>query len=83
MNKFSEATKKQYHLASTIKSRICNDLREMDNLNELNKLANTNYEKEELLKFFEEKDDFKYFISQNNINTNGIIVSTMMKLKHK
>lgn len=82
-NSFELATEKQYDLAESVKERIINDIKYMNNLNELNQVANTNFEKEELINFFEKKDDFKYFINQSNINTNGIIVSVLMKLKRK
>ena len=55
----------------------------MDNINKFNQVTNTNYEKAELINFFKEKDDFKYFINQKNINTHGVIVSALMKLKRK
>ncbi|CAC6886820.1 hypothetical protein QI045_12220 [Staphylococcus saprophyticus] len=80
-NSFKFATKKQYDLAESVKERIINDIKYMNNLNELNQVANTNFDKEELQYFFKEKNDFKYFINQNNISTNSIIVSAMMKLK--
>lgn len=80
-NSFEFATKKQYDLAESVKERIINDIKYMNNLNELNQVANTNFDKEELQYFFKEKNDFKYFINQNNISTNSIIVSAMMKLK--
>ncbi|HCW9029683.1 TPA: hypothetical protein OYK83_002931, partial [Staphylococcus aureus] len=48
-----------------------------------NQIAKTNFEKEELISFYKEKDDFKYFIDQRNINTEAVIVSAMMKLKRK
>jgi len=82
-NSFELATEKQYDLAESVKERIINDIKYMNNLNELNQVANTNFEKEELINFFEKKDDFKYFINQSNINTHGIIVSVLMKLKRK
>ncbi|WP_447896292.1 hypothetical protein [Staphylococcus aureus] len=55
----------------------------MDNINKFNQIAKTNFEKEELINFYKEKDDFKYFINQRNINTEAVIVSAMMKLKRK
>lgn len=55
----------------------------MDNINKFNQVTNTNYEKAELINFFKEKDDFKYFIYPKNINTHGVIVSALMKLKRK
>ena len=80
-NSFEFATKKQYDLAESVKERIINDIKYMNNLNELNQVANTNFEKKELIKFYKEKDDFKYFINQSNINTHGVVVSTLMKFK--
>lgn len=82
-NSFELATKKQYDLAESVKERIINDIKYMNNLNELNQVTNTNFDKTELINFFEEKDDFKYFINQSNISTHGIIVSVLMKLKRK
>lgn len=79
-NIFKAATTKQYELAIHIKERIIHDIDNMEDIKELNELANTNIKKEELLNFFIEKDDFKYFIEQNNINTNSVIVSAMLKL---
>lgn len=61
-NTFKAATTKQYQLATSIKKRIIYDIENMDNIHEFNKLANTNFDKEELLYFFETKDDYKYFI---------------------
>lgn len=80
---FEFATIKQYKLAETVKKRIINDIANMDNINKFNQVTNTNYEKAELINFFKEKDDFKYFINQKNINTHGVIVSALMKLKRK
>lgn len=82
-NSFKFATAKQHNLAESIKERIIGDLKNMDNINKYNQIANTNFEKEELISFYKEKDDFKYFIDQRNINTEAVIVSTMMKLKRK
>lgn len=79
-NIFKAATTKQYELAIHIKERIIHDIDNMEDIKELNELANTNIKKEELLNFFIEKNDFKYFIEQNNINTNSVIVSAMLKL---
>lgn len=79
-NIFKAATTKQYELAIHIKKRIIHDIDNMEDIMELNELTNTNIKKEELLNFFIEKDDFKYFIEQNNINTNSVIVSAMLKL---
>lgn len=56
-NSFEFATKKQYDLAESVKERIINDIKYMNNLNELNQVANTNFEKKELIKFYNEKDD--------------------------
>ena len=81
-NSFEFATKKQYDLAESVRKRIINDIKQM-NINELNQVAKTNFGRTELVNFFEEKDDFKYFIDQRNINTEAIIVSAMMKLKRK
>ncbi|HDH6518339.1 TPA: hypothetical protein PI874_002482 [Staphylococcus aureus] len=81
-NSFEFATKKQYDLAESIRNRIINDIKQM-NINELNQVANTNFERKELVNFFEEKDDFKYFINQNNISTHGIVISALMKLRRK
>ncbi|MBF7023279.1 hypothetical protein [Staphylococcus kloosii] len=67
-------------MATSIKKRIIYDIEDMDNIHEFNKLANTNFNKEELLHFFETKDDYKYFIEQNNINTKSVIVSALLKL---
>ena len=80
---FEFATIKQYKLAETVKKRIINDIANMDNINKFNQVTNTNYEKAGLINFFKEKDDFKYFINQKNINTHGVIVSALMKLKRK
>lgn len=80
-NSFELATEKQYDLAESVKERIIGDLKNMDNINKFNQIANTNFEKKELIKFYKEKDDFKYFINQSNINTHGVVVSTLMKLK--
>ncbi|HDJ7326730.1 TPA: hypothetical protein PRL28_002286 [Staphylococcus aureus] len=82
-NSFEFATKKQYDLAESVKERIINDIKYMNNLNELNQVTNTNFDKTELIIFFEEKDDFKYFINQSNISTHGIIISVLMKLRRK
>lgn len=82
-NSFEFATVKQHNLAKSVKERIIGDLKNMDNINKFNQIANTNFEKEELISFYKEKDDFKYFIDQRNINTEAVIVSTMMKLKRK
>lgn len=79
-NIFKAATTKQYELAIHIKERIIHDIDNMEDIKELNELANTNIKKEELLNFFIEKNDFKYFIEQNNINTNSVIVSAILKL---
>ncbi|ANQ65635.1 hypothetical protein [Staphylococcus equorum] len=79
-NIFKAATTKQYELAIHIKERIIHYIDNMEDIKELNELANTNIKKEELLNFFIEKNDFKYFIEQNNINTNSVIVSAMLKL---
>ena len=81
-NSFEFATKKQYDFAESIRNRIINDIKQM-NINELNQVANTNFERKELVNFFEEKDDFKYFINQNNISTHGIVISALMKLRRK
>lgn len=80
-NSFEFATVKQYNLAESVKKRIIDDLKNMDNINEFNQIANTNFDKNELINFYKEKDDFKYFINQSNINTHGVIVSTLMKFK--
>ncbi|MBC2921979.1 hypothetical protein [Staphylococcus saprophyticus] len=80
-NSFEFATPKQYKLAISVKERIICDIENMKDINKINQLANTNFDKEELQYFFKEKNDFKYFINQNNISTNSIIVSAMMKLK--
>ncbi|HDP4251266.1 TPA: hypothetical protein P6O69_002640 [Staphylococcus aureus] len=82
-NSFEFATKKQYDLAESVKERIINDIKYMNNLNELNQVTNTNFDKAELITFFEEKEDFKYFINQSNISTHGIIISALMKLRRK
>ncbi|MDK9850180.1 hypothetical protein [Staphylococcus equorum] len=79
-NTFKAATTKQYQFAISIKKRIVYDIENMDNINEFNKLVNANFNKEELLYFFKEKDDYKYFIEQNNINTNSVVLSAMLKL---
>lgn len=80
-NSFEFATAKQHNLAESVKERIIGDLKNMDNINKFNQIAKTNFEKEELINFYKEKDDFKYFINQRNINTEAVIVSAMMKLK--
>ncbi|PTK62038.1 hypothetical protein BUY37_03250 [Staphylococcus cohnii] len=82
-NSFEFATKKQYDLAESVKERVINDIKYMNNLNELNQVTNTNFDKTKLIIFFEEKDDFKYFINQSNISTHGIIISALMKLRRK
>ncbi|HCX2122089.1 hypothetical protein PQ693_13825 [Staphylococcus aureus] len=82
-NSFEFATAKQHNLAESVKERIIGDLKNMDNINKFNQIAKTNFEKEELINFYKEKDDFKYFINQRNINTEAVIVSAMMKLKRK
>lgn len=82
-NSFEFATAKQHNLAESVKERIIGDLKNMDNINKFNQIAKTNFEKEELINFYKEKDDFKYFINQRNINTEDVIVSAMMKLKRK
>lgn len=82
-NSFEFATAKQHNLAESVKERIIGDLKNMDNINKFNQIVKTNFEKEELINFYKEKDDFKYFIDQRNINTEAVIVSAMMKLKRK
>ena len=82
-NSFEFATAKQNNLAESVKERIIGDLKNMDNINKFNQIEKTNFEKEELINFYKEKDDFKYFIDQRNINTEAVIVSAMMKLKRK
>ncbi|HGZ7920794.1 TPA: hypothetical protein ACOF2E_002479 [Staphylococcus aureus] len=82
-NSFEFATAKQHNLAESVKERIIGDLKNMDNIDKFNQIAKTNFEKEELINFYKEKDDFKYFINQRNINTEAVIVSAMMKLKRK
>ncbi|MDH5140529.1 hypothetical protein P5X59_12285 [Staphylococcus cohnii] len=52
-------------------------------MSKVNDVANSNFNKEELLYFFKEKDDFKYFLEQNNINTNSVLVSAILKLKRE
>lgn len=82
-NTFKAATTKQYELATSIKKRIVYDIENMDNILEFNNLAINNFDKEVLLYFFETKDDFKYFIEQNNISTNSILVSAIPKLNRE
>lgn len=82
-NSFEFATVKQHNLAESIKKRIIDDLKNIDNINKFNQIANTDFEKKELISFYKENDDFKYFIDQRNINTEAVIISAMMKLKRK
>ena len=63
-NSFEFATAKQHNLAESVKERIIGDLKNMDNINKFNQIAKTNFEKEELINFYKEKDDFKYFINR-------------------
>lgn len=82
-NIFKAATTKQYELAIHIKERIIHDIDNMEDIKELNELANTNFKKEELLDFLKGNNDFKYFIEQKNINTNSVVVSAMLKLNRE
>jgi len=82
-NSFANASSKQYQLANNIRNRILDDLEKNIDMSKVNDVANSNFNKEELLYFFKEKDDFKYFLEQNNINTNSVLVSAILKLKRE
>ncbi|MEB7040062.1 hypothetical protein [Staphylococcus gallinarum] len=80
-NLFAHASPKQHQLASKIRNRIIEDLEGTIDTDKINKVTNSNYNKKQLSCFFKQTDDFKYFIEQRNINTYGIVISSIMKLK--
>lgn len=82
-NLFEFASVKQNKLANTIRTRIISEIITMENINELNELAGTKFEKSDLLIYFKNINDFRYFLDQRNISTQSIIVSAMIKLKRK
>ncbi|MGK4468480.1 hypothetical protein [Mammaliicoccus sciuri] len=82
-NLFEFASVKQNKLANTIRTRIISEIIRMENINELNELAGTKFEKSDLLIYFKNINDFRYFLDQRNISTQSIIVSAMIKLKRK
>lgn len=82
-NLFEFASVKQNKLANTIRTRIISEIIRMENINELNELAGTKFEKSDLLIYFKNINNFRYFLDQRNISTQSIIVSAMIKLKRK
>lgn len=79
---FNNATEKQYNLAIKIQKRIIEDIEKMnvEDIAALNNVVNSNFNSKELVNYFYKKDDYKYFINQNNIKTKSVLVSAMMNI---